>query len=105
MTVSLHVIAQLVWNTCATIPTLSLRITEYGYRCVFVGAQPQTVPTLKQMRQAGTFETRAAHNKSHHRCGCRPGSSGLSSAREAARRGAQRDRSEGPENRGPDPRR
>ncbi|EGI61936.1 hypothetical protein G5I_09839 [Acromyrmex echinatior] len=67
--------------------------------------QPQTVPTLKQMRQAGTFETRAAHNKSHHRCGCRPGSSGLPSAREAARRGAQRDRSEGPENRGPDPRR
>lgn len=68
-------------------------------------AHPRTVPTLKQMRQTGTFETRAAHNKSHHRCGCRPGFSGLPSAREAARRGAQRDRSEGPENRGPDPRR
>jgi len=26
------------------------------------------------MRQGGTFETRAAHNKSHHRCGRRPGS-------------------------------
>lgn len=57
------------------------------------------------MRQGGTFETRAAHNKSHHRCDRRPGSSGLPSAREAAPRGAQRDRSEGPENRGPGPRR
>ncbi|KYM89852.1 hypothetical protein ALC53_02164 [Atta colombica] len=77
----------------------------FGLGAIFVRVQSQTVPTLKQMRQAGTFETRAAHNKSHHRCGCRPGSSGLPSAREAARRGAQRDRSEGPENRGPDPRR
>lgn len=70
-----------------------------------VRAQSQAVPTLEEMRQGGTFETRAAHNKSHHRCGRRPGSSGLASAREAAPRGAQRDRSEGPENRGPGPRR
>lgn len=54
----------------------------------------EQLPTLKEMRQGGTFETRAAHNKSHHRCGRRPRSSGLSSAREAAPRGAQRDRSE-----------
>lgn len=68
-------------------------------------ARSQAVPTLEEMRQGGTFETRAAHNKSHHRCGRRPGSSGLPSAREAAPREAQRDRSEGPENRGPGPRR
>lgn len=72
-------------NFCVSILTSvidqsrQLACTHISMWCAFAvqnlvcSVQVRSLPTLKEMRQGGTFETRAAHNKSHHRCGSRPG--------------------------------